>query len=119
MVKTKNKIKKEHEIMRKRVWFIFGFAFLLTISLFLIGCAVPGSEKTQVVSTSTTVSSEGQQLVEQRCIVCHDLTRVKTIRKTKDNWQITVDRMVGKGAKLNSEERTKVIDYLAETQKGI
>jgi beta-lactamase regulating signal transducer with metallopeptidase domain len=116
---VKNKIKKEHEIMSKRVWLIFGFAFLLAISLFLIGCAASKSGNTQAVSTSPTVSSEGQQLLEQRCTVCHDLTRVKGTRKTKDNWQITVDRMVGKGARLNAEERTKVIDYLTETQKGI
>jgi len=106
--------------MIKQKCFVFGFVILLAISLFLIGCTTT-PKSTQTTTTSTTVSSatEGKSLLETRCTVCHDTARIKAVRKTKDNWGLTVDTMIRRGAKLNTEERQKVIDYLAETQKGI
>jgi hypothetical protein len=103
----------------KQKCFIFGFAILLMVSLFLMGCTK--STETIKTTTTTTVSSntEGQNLLETRCTVCHDTKRIKSERKTKDNWGVTVDSMIKRGAKLNTEERQKVIDYLVETQKGI
>jgi hypothetical protein len=34
-----------------------------------------------------------------------------------ESWTATVDRMIGKGAKLNDAEKDAVITYLAETYK--
>jgi len=60
-------------------------------------------------------SSEGESLLQDRCTVCHTLSRVKSADKTRDEWGRTVDRMIAMGADLNSEERGVLLDYLEAT----
>jgi hypothetical protein len=64
-----------------------------------------GGEVEQKQETSTTL--DGQALVQERCVSCHDLGRVEQVGKT-------VERMVSKGANLSAEEQERVIEYLAE-----
>lgn len=58
---------------------------------------------------------DGAALLQERCTVCHNLDRVKSASKTKDQWLATVDRMISKGAKLNDAEKAVLVDYLAKT----
>jgi hypothetical protein len=58
---------------------------------------------------------DGQSLVQERCTKCHDLGRVTQANKTEEEWKSTVERMVSKGANLNSAEQEAVIQYLADT----
>jgi hypothetical protein len=58
---------------------------------------------------------DGQVLLQERCATCHDLVRVTGARKNRAEWEQAVDRMIGKGAQLNEEERDVLIDYLTET----
>jgi cytochrome c5 len=60
---------------------------------------------------------DGKALLEDRCTTCHNLDRVTQAKKTEAEWKTTVDRMVGKGAKLNQAEQETLIKYLAETYK--
>ncbi|WP_119067795.1 hypothetical protein [Aggregatilinea lenta] len=60
-------------------------------------------------------SLSGEELVQERCTVCHDLARVDAQDKDEAGWTATVDRMIGYGAQLNAGERQAVIDYLVET----
>ena len=57
---------------------------------------------------------DGKALVEERCSVCHPLTRVTEASKSQEGWQQSVERMVAQGAKLNEQEQQAVIAYLAE-----
>ena len=57
---------------------------------------------------------DGQVLLQERCTVCHDLVRVTGAKKDRAGWEQSVDRMIGKGAELNAEERDVLIGYLAE-----
>ncbi|HML24967.1 MAG TPA: hypothetical protein PKD09_25155 [Aggregatilinea sp.] len=57
----------------------------------------------------------GEELLQERCTVCHDLARVDSADKDEAGWTATVDRMIGYGAQLNAGERQAVIDYLVET----
>lgn len=59
--------------------------------------------------------SEGEQLVEDRCVGCHSLDLITEEGKSADGWELTVDRMIFRGAKLDDAERELVIDYLVET----
>jgi hypothetical protein len=59
--------------------------------------------------------SEGESLLQDRCTVCHTLSRVKTAGKSMDEWTRTVDRMIAMGANLDSEERGVLLDYLEAT----
>jgi cytochrome c5 len=112
-------------IKQKR--FVFGFAILLAVSLFLIGCTTP---KTEITTTSTTVSSftpksttassstevssvsEGKNLVEKKCTVCHNTQRIYLKKRDAAEWETIVDKMIGKGAVVSNADRTKIIEYL-------
>jgi cytochrome c5 len=129
-------------IKQKR--FVFGFAILLAVSLFLIGCTTPKTEitttsttvssftpkstkTTETTTTSTTVSSsttassstevssvsEGKNLVEKKCTVCHNTQRIYLKKRDAAEWETIVDKMIGKGAVVSNADRTKIIEYLA------
>ena len=82
---------------------------------------------TEVPPTETPVPTEapatqevspipdGKTLLQERCTRCHDLGRVERAKKTEEEWKVTVERMVGKGAQLSQAEQELVIQYLAET----
>lgn len=59
--------------------------------------------------------SSQEQLLRERCTTCHGLVQVEKARKTREEWDLTVSRMVGKGAKLNEDEQAALVEYLAET----
>lgn len=65
--------------------------------------------------TTEPTGGDGAVLLEQRCTTCHDLNRSTQAQKTREEWEQTVVRMVGKGAQLDEEEQVILIDYLAET----
>ena len=62
-------------------------------------------------------SNNGQQLVEERCSTCHSLERVKSAKKSADDWGSTVERMVAKGAVLAESDQQPVIQFLSENYK--
>lgn len=83
---------------------------ILMAGLSLVGLAL--------ITATLAVSSEpidGGHLVQERCTQCHDLMRVeRRIGQDRAWWERTVDRMVGRrSGLLNDEERTAVLDYLA------
>jgi mono/diheme cytochrome c family protein len=75
--------------------------------------ATLASETVRLYSTAS--ATDGASLLEARCTDCHSLDRVKQAKKTRDKWAQNVKRMVGKGAQLNAEEQSTVIDYLSKT----
>lgn len=60
---------------------------------------------------------DGATLLEQRCSVCHPSSRPKSKQKTPEQWEATVTRMIGKGAKLSIEEKQVLVDFLSQTYK--
>jgi len=69
------------------------------------------------ICASTTLAEDGAALLEQRCSVCHPSQRPKSAKKTPEQWEATVTRMIGKGAKLNADEKKTLVDYLSNTYK--
>jgi len=59
----------------------------------------------------------GTELLESRCSVCHDSARAKGAKKSPEQWETTVTRMMGKGAKLSGVEKKTLVSYLAKTYK--
>jgi competence protein ComEA len=55
----------------------------------------------------------GKDLVEGRCVTCHDLTRVVTSRRQRTDWEAIVANMVSRGASATAEERQAIVGYLA------
>jgi|GEM_PF-515311 len=107
-------------------------ATLLVVAGILIACggpAAPGTTEpaggtppaappTEAVHEQPTVqppAGDGAALLEERCTVCHSLDRVTQVHKTRQEWEQTVTRMAGQGARLNDDEKATLITYLAET----
>jgi virginiamycin B lyase len=67
---------------------------------------------------------EGKQIVEAKCVSCHDAQRIMRVRADRDRWQTIVQNMraYAQGstlAKPLSDEETKVvIDYLLANLSG-
>ena len=55
----------------------------------------------------------GKELVEGRCVTCHDLTRVVASRRQKADWDAVIANMVGRGATATPEEQRTIVAYLA------
>ena len=58
--------------------------------------------------------SSEEQLLQDRCTACHGLDLVEEAQKTREEWNLTVFRMVGKGTRLNEDEQAALVEYLAE-----
>lgn len=48
------------------------------------------------------------------CGVCHPFETIVAIRRTKAQWEATVENMIGRGARGTNAEFTTVIDFLSE-----
>jgi cytochrome c5 len=97
---------------------VFIVVGLLLMAL-LIACGSTSSEPTQVPSSETVSPTaapglDGATLLETRCSVCHSADRATQVSKTADEWEQTVDRMIGNGAQLTDAEKAVLVQYLAE-----
>jgi truncated hemoglobin YjbI len=53
-------------------------------------------------------------LIEEKVAGNHDLERIFNAVKTRDEWEETLDRMIGYGAEINDEEKEIIIAYLLD-----
>lgn len=68
----------------------------------------PVSE-TQVIETPDT---DVEALILEKLQNHHSIARVYAADKTREEWNTTLDRMIGYGAKISEEEKQIIIDYL-------
>ncbi|HCS40836.1 MAG TPA: hypothetical protein DIW44_14800 [Anaerolineaceae bacterium] len=68
----------------------------------------PVSE-TQVTETP---AADVEALILEKLQNHHSIARVYAVSKTREEWNITLDRMIGYGAKISEEEKQIIIDYL-------
>ncbi len=57
-------------------------------------------------------AQESPALFQRVCGTCHKPERAVSTRRTRQQWEETIDLMVEKGMKSSDEELTKVLDYL-------
>lgn len=88
---------------------VFGLGVILVLS-FIAGCA--GAPPTPA---PTPTEDPAPALVAAKCGTCHPLANVQAAKYDETGWATTVDRMVGKGAVLNDEQKKVVVAYLAKT----
>lgn len=60
------------------------------------------------------VAVDGKALFEAKCTTCHAAGRSLSASKDKADWQSTVERMKGKGAKVSADEAGAIAEYLAK-----
>jgi hypothetical protein len=68
----------------------------------------PVSE-TQVTETPAI---DVEALILEKLNNNHSIARVYAAVKTREEWNTTLDRMIGYGAKISEEEKQIIIDYL-------
>jgi len=56
----------------------------------------------------------GLDLINQRCVFCHNTVQIFSQHKTPEAWSETVERMASRGAELSPEEMKTIEDYLAK-----
>jgi mono/diheme cytochrome c family protein len=56
----------------------------------------------------------GKEIVMKVCTVCHDTEHFTTKRRTKDEWNDTVDTMAKRGAQASDEDFDTIVAYLAK-----
>jgi len=56
----------------------------------------------------------GKDVVLRVCTQCHDLARVKSQKRTKEEWNDTVDKMAVRGARASDEEFETIVTYLTK-----
>lgn len=55
----------------------------------------------------------GKQIVEKRCIGCHELARSVSLRQDRAGWATSIAKMSALGMKAGEEELAAMLDYLA------
>jgi len=91
---------------------------ILVVATVAAACTSAPTVSTPGPATSAAqpaANPDGEALVKERCVGCHDLSRVEALRKTEAEWTSAVQRMVGKGARLTDVEQAAVVQYLATT----
>ena len=81
----------------------------LMLVVTLVGLALP--EQGGACGDKCT-NGPTEALIKERCTVCHNTDRIYAAKKDEAGWSATVDKMIGKGAKLNVAERQAVIATL-------
>jgi cytochrome c-type biogenesis protein CcmH/NrfF len=102
----------------KRRWVLVLAVLAVILTLILVACGGAGQGETAPDSGEqgqAPAALDGKALTEERCTKCHDLKRVESAKKTREEWKATVERMVNQGAELDEAEQQAVIDYLSET----
>jgi cytochrome c-type biogenesis protein CcmH/NrfF len=83
---------------------------IMAVILLVTACSSSSSSTTVAPASNT---QDGAALVQERCTVCHTLSRAESQRLNSTQWKSVVDMMIARGAKLSAAEETLVVDYLA------
>jgi len=59
-------------------------------------------------------NAPGKDVVVRVCTACHDSSQFAYARKTPDEWDNEVSKMISAGADMTAEEQTAVSAYLAK-----
>lgn len=77
--------------------------------------APPPAPPAQTPAPASTGSDPREATARAICGLCHPFESVVAIRRTRAQWEATVENMVGRGARGTNAELTAVIDYLSES----
>lgn len=91
-----------------------GEAVEVTLAATEPGQAEIAPSETAAVDTQTeaTATMDVEALILEKLQGHHSIQRVYAAEKTREEWNATLDRMIGYGAKISEEEKQIIIDYL-------
>ena len=94
---------------------MYTLAFILLAVMILVTACSSGASTSTTAPSNSSAILDGATLFQERCNVCHNLSRAESAKHTSAEWKTIVDKMIGKGAQLTPDEETLVVDYLAAT----
>jgi len=66
-------------------------------------------------TTGTSTGTDPREATARRlCTQCHPFENVIAIRRTRQQWEATVENMVGRGARGTPDELASIVDFLSE-----
>jgi hypothetical protein len=112
---------------------LFGVGIVLIVLIGLTACGAKAvnpqstSDASVQVSTSAGTPASGASLsatptVDVNALILeklqnhHSIDRVYGAKHTREEWNATLDRMIGYGAKISEDEKKTIIDYLLSKQ---
>jgi hypothetical protein len=102
--------------MKHRIYIVI--ALVCVCLLLLSGCNKSGANtSTPPPSGSATGVLDGKAILEARCVSCHSLAQVYSGQGTASQWTAVVDNMITRGAVLSADEKTILVQYLADNMK--
>jgi mono/diheme cytochrome c family protein len=87
-----------------------------TVAQYLSKNFGPGTSPMQSgLKSGPLPAGDGEKLVESHCVLCHDLGRVTTVARSKEEWNNTVSNMMARaGTNMASQEEILTMaSYLA------
>jgi hypothetical protein len=72
----------------------------------------PAEVKVVEEPTLPAAEIDVEALIREKLSGHHSENRIFDATKTREEWNTTIDRMIGYGAKINEEEKKIIIDYL-------
>lgn len=59
----------------------------------------------------------GKAIVDKACSKCHGIKKVTSANKNAAQWEVTLDKMIKKGAQVKPQEKEAVLKYLNTLNK--
>ena len=99
--------------MRNRggIWKLLVVLVMVMVVVWLGACASDSKPPIEDLTTEEAMV-DGEAMLQESCTQCHNLERITSKQKTREEWTQTVDRMIQKGAQVADKEA--MLDYLAE-----
>jgi len=72
----------------------------------------PTEEEMEAEAPPAPAEVDVEALIREKVAGNHDLDRIFNATKTREEWNVTLERMIGYGADINEEEKRIIIDYL-------
>ncbi len=67
-----------------------------------------------VLNFGPVAEGPGKDILLNTCTMCHDLGRIKTARRTAEEWEETLNSMLNEGAPLSEPEFHTIHAYLSK-----
>lgn len=95
---------------------------VVLVLIFLIGISAC-AQKTNTTAQSTPSAADGTQvsgtaIVGSEAMILeklqnhHGIDRVLSAKHTREEWNVTLDRMISYGANISEDEKKAIIDFL-------
>ena len=84
--------------------------------LAVIGTTISAQTRPAVVKPPPASAAAGEAPTRTVCgTACHNFEHVITVRRTRAQWQETIENMIGRGAKATNAEVAAILEFLSSS----